>query len=94
MSPLVQSDLSVGEWQQDSNSGITSRVLSYTIALNNPLGPKTAPVVETQVSLRCTAASDDYSGRRRVQGGLGGGSVTFNHCLHVILARGRLQRVE
>lgn len=45
------SDLSVGEWQQDSNSGHTSRVLSYTIALNNPLGPKTAPVVETQVSL-------------------------------------------
>lgn len=50
--PLVQSDLSVGEWQQDGNSGNTSRVLSYTIALNNPLGPKTAPVVETQVSLR------------------------------------------
>lgn len=43
-------DLSVGEWQQDSSSGNTSRVLSYTIALNNPLGPKTAPVVETQVS--------------------------------------------
>lgn len=47
---LPLSDLSVGEWQQDSNSGNTSRVLSYTIALNNPLGPKTAPVVETQVS--------------------------------------------
>lgn len=43
-------DLSVGEWQHDSSSGSTSRVLSYTIALNNPLGPKTAPVVETQVS--------------------------------------------
>uniref|UniRef100_A0A8C5DDI5 VASt domain-containing protein n=1 Tax=Gouania willdenowi TaxID=441366 RepID=A0A8C5DDI5_GOUWI len=41
-------DLSVGEWQQDSTSGTTTRVLSYTIALNNPLGPKTAPVVETQ----------------------------------------------
>ncbi|XP_067365076.1 protein Aster-A isoform X2 [Channa argus] len=41
-------DLSVGEWQLDSSSGSTSRVLSYTIALNNPLGPKTAPVVETQ----------------------------------------------
>ena len=46
---LPLSDLSVGEWQQDSSSGNTSRVLSYTIALNNPLGPKTAPVVETQV---------------------------------------------
>ncbi|KAL3059903.1 hypothetical protein OYC64_014493 [Pagothenia borchgrevinki] len=41
-------DLSVGEWQPDISSGTTSRVLSYTIALNNPLGPKTAPVVETQ----------------------------------------------
>lgn len=48
----VLTDLSVGEWQQDGSSGNTSRVLSYTIALNNPLGPKTAPVVETQVSLR------------------------------------------
>ncbi|KAM9431891.1 protein Aster-A isoform 2-T4 [Clarias gariepinus] len=41
-------DLSVQEWQRDSNSGISTRVLSYTIAINNPLGPKTAPVVETQ----------------------------------------------
>ncbi|XP_029959457.1 LOW QUALITY PROTEIN: protein Aster-A [Salarias fasciatus] len=40
-------ELSVGEWQQDAG-GTSSRVLSYTIALNNPLGPKTAPVVETQ----------------------------------------------
>jgi len=46
---LTLSDLEVGEWQPDSSSGATSRVLSYTIALNNPLGPKTAPVVETQV---------------------------------------------
>ncbi|MCI4391125.1 hypothetical protein PGIGA_G00130740 [Pangasianodon gigas] len=41
-------DLSVQEWQKDSSSGISTRVLSYTIAINNPLGPKTAPVVETQ----------------------------------------------
>lgn len=70
LSPLVQSDLSVGEWQQDGNSGNTSRVLSYTISLNNPLGPKTAPVVETQVSVRRTAASKDCSG---------GDVVTFSH---------------
>ncbi|XP_060756485.1 protein Aster-A isoform X2 [Neoarius graeffei] len=41
-------DLSVQEWQKDSSSGVSTRVLSYTIAINNPLGPKTAPVVETQ----------------------------------------------
>ncbi|XP_062841337.1 protein Aster-A isoform X2 [Trichomycterus rosablanca] len=41
-------DLSVQDWQKDSSSGTSSRVLSYTIAINNPLGPKTAPVVETQ----------------------------------------------
>ncbi|MGH0154290.1 UNVERIFIED_CONTAM: hypothetical protein FKN15_057459, partial [Acipenser sinensis] len=41
-------DLALNDWQQD-NSGTSSRVLSYTIAINNPLGPKTAPVVETQV---------------------------------------------
>uniref|UniRef100_A0A3B5KNZ8 GRAM domain containing 1A n=1 Tax=Xiphophorus couchianus TaxID=32473 RepID=A0A3B5KNZ8_9TELE len=45
----TQEELSVGEWQQDGASGTSSRVLSYTIALNNPLGPKTAPVVETQL---------------------------------------------
>ncbi|KAI5611845.1 GRAM domain-containing protein 1B-like isoform X2, partial [Silurus asotus] len=41
-------DLSVQDWQKESSSGISTRVLSYTIAINNPLGPKTAPVVETQ----------------------------------------------
>uniref|UniRef100_A0A665TMB7 GRAM domain containing 1A n=1 Tax=Echeneis naucrates TaxID=173247 RepID=A0A665TMB7_ECHNA len=53
-------DLSVGEWQQDSSSGTTSRVLSYTIALNNPLGPKTAPVVETQTLHKSSARGECY----------------------------------
>ena len=55
------SDLSVGEWQQDISTGNTRRVLSYTIAINNPLGPKTAPVVETQVSLTARATEYIYS---------------------------------
>uniref|UniRef100_A0A3B4E8H1 GRAM domain containing 1A n=1 Tax=Pygocentrus nattereri TaxID=42514 RepID=A0A3B4E8H1_PYGNA len=45
-------DLSVQDWQHDVSSGNSTRVLSYTIAINNPLGPKTAPVVETQSSSR------------------------------------------
>ncbi|XP_050931924.1 protein Aster-A isoform X2 [Lates calcarifer] len=53
-------DLSVGEWQQDSSSGNTSRVLSYTIALNNPLGPKTAPVVETQTLHKSSARGECF----------------------------------
>ncbi|XP_030606104.1 protein Aster-A isoform X2 [Archocentrus centrarchus] len=53
-------DLTVGEWQQDSSSGNTSRVLSYTIALNNPLGPKTAPVVETQTLHKNSARGECY----------------------------------
>ncbi|KAF7655964.1 hypothetical protein LDENG_00048000 [Lucifuga dentata] len=53
-------DLSVGEWQQDSSSQSTSRVLSYTIALNNPLGPKTAPVVETQTLHKSSARGECY----------------------------------
>uniref|UniRef100_A0A3Q3WMU6 VASt domain-containing protein n=1 Tax=Mola mola TaxID=94237 RepID=A0A3Q3WMU6_MOLML len=52
--------LSVGEWQQDSSIGNTSRVLSYTIALNNPLGPKTAPVVETQILHKNSARGECY----------------------------------
>ncbi|MEQ2315191.1 hypothetical protein AMECASPLE_019548 [Ameca splendens] len=53
-------DLSVGEWQQDGSSGTTSRVLSYTIALNNPLGPKTAPVVETQTLHKSCSRGECY----------------------------------
>ncbi|XP_056141636.1 protein Aster-A [Lampris incognitus] len=53
-------DLSVGEWRQDSSSGNTSRVLSYTIAINNPLGPKTAPVVETQTLYKSSARGECY----------------------------------
>ncbi|XP_014020991.1 protein Aster-A isoform X4 [Salmo salar] len=53
-------DLSVREWQQDSSSGNTSRILSYTIAINNPLGPKTAPVVETQTLYKNSAPGECY----------------------------------
>ncbi|KAM6936286.1 protein Aster-A isoform 2-T2 [Lycodopsis pacificus] len=53
-------DLSVGEWQHDSSSGTTSRVLSYTISLNNPLGPKTAPVVETQTLHKNSAKGECF----------------------------------
>ncbi|XP_038163586.1 protein Aster-A isoform X2 [Cyprinodon tularosa] len=53
-------DLSVGEWQQDASSGTSSRVLSYTIALNNPLGPKTAPVVETQTLHKSSSRGECY----------------------------------
>ncbi|XP_051575750.1 protein Aster-A-like isoform X2 [Myxocyprinus asiaticus] len=52
-------DLSVHEWQQDSSSG-SSRVLSYTIAINNPLGPKTAPVVETQTLHKNSTRGECY----------------------------------
>ncbi|CAB1452778.1 unnamed protein product [Pleuronectes platessa] len=53
-------DLVVGDWQQDSSSGTTSRVLSYTVALNNPLGPKTAPVVETQTLHKNSVRGECY----------------------------------
>ncbi|XP_034467719.1 protein Aster-A isoform X3 [Hippoglossus hippoglossus] len=53
-------DLVVGDWQQDSSSGNTSRVLSYTVALNNPLGPKTAPVVETQTLHKNSVRGECY----------------------------------
>ncbi|XP_024114050.1 protein Aster-A [Oryzias melastigma] len=53
-------DLSVGEWQTDDGSGSSSRVLSYTIALNNPLGPKTAPVVETQTLHKSCSRGECY----------------------------------
>ncbi|MFT7819383.1 GRAM domain-containing protein 1A-like isoform X6 [Arapaima gigas] len=53
-------DLNVKGWQQDVTSGNTSRVLSYTIAINNPLGPKTAPVVETQTLHKSSARGECY----------------------------------
>ncbi|XP_061097309.1 protein Aster-A isoform X1 [Conger conger] len=53
-------DLNVRGWQLDGSSGNTSRILSYTIAINNPLGPKTAPVVETQTLHRSSARGECY----------------------------------
>lgn len=40
-------DIVVNPWVPDS-SGKQSRVINYTIPINNPLGPKSAPAVETQ----------------------------------------------
>uniref|UniRef100_A0A3B3V834 GRAM domain containing 1A n=1 Tax=Poecilia latipinna TaxID=48699 RepID=A0A3B3V834_9TELE len=59
-SDTQEENLSVGEWQQDGASGTSSRVLSYTIALNNPLGPKTAPVVETQTLHKSCSRGECY----------------------------------
>ncbi|CAB1333472.1 unnamed protein product [Coregonus sp. 'balchen'] len=59
-SDTQEEDLSVSEWQQDSSSGKTNRILSYTIAINNPLGPKTAPVVETQTLYKNSAPGECY----------------------------------
>ncbi|XP_044138468.1 protein Aster-A isoform X4 [Bufo gargarizans] len=41
-------DIVVNPWVPDS-SGKQSRIITYTIPINNPLGPKTANVVETQM---------------------------------------------
>ncbi|XP_053307386.1 protein Aster-A isoform X2 [Spea bombifrons] len=40
-------DVMVNPWVRDS-SGKQTRVINYTIPINNPLGPKSAPAVETQ----------------------------------------------
>ncbi|KAM4652475.1 protein Aster-A isoform 2-T2 [Discoglossus pictus] len=40
-------DVILNPWVRDS-SGKQSRVINYTIPINNPLGPKSAPAVETQ----------------------------------------------
>ncbi|XP_037389985.1 protein Aster-A isoform X1 [Pygocentrus nattereri] len=53
-------DLSVQDWQHDVSSGNSTRVLSYTIAINNPLGPKTAPVVETQTLYKSSSRGECY----------------------------------
>ncbi|XP_030637885.1 protein Aster-A isoform X2 [Chanos chanos] len=53
-------DLSVREWQQEASTGNSTRVLSYTISINNPLGPKTAPVVETQTLHKSSARGECY----------------------------------
>ncbi|XP_041964316.1 protein Aster-A isoform X3 [Alosa sapidissima] len=53
-------DLNVRDWQQEATAGTSTRVLSYTIAINNPLGPKTAPVVETQTLHKSSARGECY----------------------------------
>ncbi|XP_048859705.1 protein Aster-A-like isoform X1 [Brienomyrus brachyistius] len=53
-------DLRVQQWQQDSSSGNASRVLNYTIAINNPLGPKTARVMETQTQYKSSIQGECY----------------------------------
>lgn len=47
--PLHPPDVTLSPWSGDSKCH-QRRVLTYTIPINNPLGPKSASVVETQVS--------------------------------------------
>lgn len=46
--PLPPPDVTLSPWSGDSKCH-QRRVLTYTIPINNPLGPKSASVVETQV---------------------------------------------
>lgn len=47
--PLHPPDVTLSPWSGDSKCH-QRRVLTYTIPISNPLGPKSASVVETQVS--------------------------------------------
>ncbi|XP_067831534.1 protein Aster-B-like isoform X2 [Heptranchias perlo] len=52
-------DVTVAPWRRDSN-GNQSRVLTYTIAISNPLGPKSAPGIETQTLYKSSQKSECY----------------------------------
>nr|XP_033770254.1 protein Aster-A isoform X2 [Geotrypetes seraphini] len=49
-------DLVLKPWSRESSTK-QNRVISYTIPINNPLGPKTASVVETQILYKCSQKS-------------------------------------
>ncbi|XP_072011180.1 protein Aster-A isoform X1 [Engystomops pustulosus] len=49
-------DVVINPWALDSG-GKQSRVINYTIPINNPLGPKSAPAVETQTVTYCLKGS-------------------------------------
>jgi hypothetical protein len=48
---MYVADMSHTAWQQDPQSGRKQRVVNYTMALSQAVGPKTSQVTETQV--RC-----------------------------------------
>ena len=45
------SDIVQTPWQQNSQTNQKQRVLNFTVALSNTMGPKTAQVCETQVRI-------------------------------------------
>ncbi|XP_069461038.1 protein Aster-A isoform X2 [Ambystoma mexicanum] len=53
-------DVTLNSWTRDGISKQT-RVISYTIPINNPLGPKSAPAVETQVRAQTLFKSSQKS---------------------------------
>ena len=44
-------DLKIGEWTKNAQTGKMERLMTYVLALTNPLGPKTAPTIEKQVRM-------------------------------------------
>ncbi|XP_026474062.1 GRAM domain-containing protein 1B-like [Ctenocephalides felis] len=53
-------DLVQGSWAQNTH-GVKSRTVSLTVALTQPVGPKTSQVTETQVMLPCSKPGQLYS---------------------------------
>ncbi|XP_065170419.1 protein Aster-B isoform X2 [Atheta coriaria] len=54
-------DLTQTTWIHNAKDNTKSRVMSLTLALNQPVGPKTAQVTETQVMIPCSKAGRLYS---------------------------------
>ncbi|XP_064425465.1 protein Aster-A isoform X1 [Latimeria chalumnae] len=52
-------EITMNIWNRD-DQGNQSRVISYTVAINNPLGPKSAPAVETQTLYKSSQKSECY----------------------------------
>lgn len=54
-------DMSHTAWQQDPQSGTKQRVVNYTMALSQSVGPKSSQVTETQVMLPCSKPGELYA---------------------------------
>ena len=54
-------ELDIGDWEADQDSGSKVRDVSYNMALNNPVGPKKCQVRETQVQRKLSAEVEMFS---------------------------------
>ncbi|XP_054272551.1 protein Aster-B-like [Macrosteles quadrilineatus] len=60
MESMKYTDINVADWEENSDTALKMRIITLTVPVHQPVGPKTCKVTETQVMQACSRPGELY----------------------------------